>query len=230
MNGIRTANESPNTASRTASAIGSAIASPFSRSSSKIGSRSRLDRRRAADEGLGAGRLPDGRTDLVRPLLRVGERERRADRAEDDACARRSGAAAPGRPRAASAPRASAACELRRVSASLESATRKTTRKEPSSRCPKRCSSVVRASSESVPGDVNSFERSLFRPELSTPPVTQDDRPDADDEPAVPEHEPRPALVEPLLERAHRPASRARRRAAFRRLTRRRSRTAANQT
>ncbi len=40
MNGIKTANEMPNTATRTSSAIGSAIDSPFLRSLEKIGSRS----------------------------------------------------------------------------------------------------------------------------------------------------------------------------------------------
>ena len=172
MNGIRTANESPKTASSTSSAIGSAIASPLSRSSSKIGSRSAwIAGVPLTNASAPRGRPIASRTPAVaffasvsssgepivpkttsRPAVWSGLRAaafdgRRATHERRFECA-------PSSPDPSRRPRW------------------KTTRNEPSSRWPNRSASTERTSSESVPGVVNSFESSLLRPELSTPPVS----------------------------------------------------------
>ncbi len=172
MNGIRTANESPKTASRTISAIGRAIASPFRRSSSKIGSRSAwIAGVPLTKVSVPRGRPIAARTVGVARLASVSSSGEPIVPKTTVGPAVWSGCARP--PSTAPAPRSSAAARRARVAASAESSTRKTTRNEPSSRCPKRCWNSVRTSSESVPGVVNSFESSLLSPVLSAPPVSR---------------------------------------------------------
>ena len=229
MNGISTASESPKTASRTASAIGSAIASPFSRSSSKIGSRSPW----IAGVPLTNVSAPPGaptasRTSSVRSFASVRSSGEPIVPKTTVRPAVWSGCARP--PSSTAAPRTSPACSSRRVAASPESSTRKTTRNEPSSRWPNRCSRVARTSSESVPGTVNSFESSLLRSALSAPPV----RRIAIQTPTTSQRCRSTSLVHRSFSACFGALNgrrcRARRRAALRRLTRPTLRTAANQT